>query len=323
MAAKTDALQKTLYRAMLRTRMVEEKIVALYPEQEMRCPTHLCIGQEAVATGVCAALRQTDPLFGTYRSHGIYLSKGGDLNALLAEIYGKKTGACRGKSGSMQLIAPEVGLMCTSAIVGGTLPMGVGAAFAASLKGSKDVSCVLFGDAAIEEGVFHESMNFAALKKLPVVFVCENNGYAVYTPIAKRQPPVPIFKRAPTYGMPGKRFDGNDVMTVYHETQKAVEAARKGKGPSFLEFTTYRWLEHVGPNSDVHLGYRTQGEVNKWKKRDPIRVFETQLLRKKIFSIKDVQQIRQDIGREIDEAVAFAKESPFPGIEELTLGVYS
>lgn len=308
---------------MLQLRMVEEKIAALYPEQEMRCPTHLCIGQEAVVTGVCANLRRSDLLFGTYRSHGLFLAKGGNLKKMMAEIYGKKTGACKGKSGSMQLVAPEEGLLCSSAIVSGTLPMAVGAGLAISLRGSDDVSCVIFGDAATEEGVFHESMNFASLKKLPVIFICENNLYAVYTHISKRQCADNIFERAQIYRMPGERLDGNNVLEVHEAVERAIARARHGDGPSLLEFRTYRWLEHVGPNSDANLGYRTQEEVNQWMNRCPVKTLEKRLLDDNVLTSQEIQNIKLNISRDIDEAVSFAKKSAFPDKEEIYQGVYA
>jgi TPP-dependent pyruvate/acetoin dehydrogenase alpha subunit len=308
---------------MLRTRMVEEKIVALYPERDMRCPTHLCIGQEAVATGVCEALRPSDRLFGTYRSHGLFLAKGGDLKGMLAEIYGKKTGVCKGKSGSMQLVAPGIGLLCTSAIVSGTLPMAVGAGLAISLQGSDDVSCVVFGDAATEEGVFHESMNFASLKKLPVIFVCENNLYAVYTHLSKRQCADNIFERALSYRMPGERLDGNNVLEVHDAVSRAADRARQSQGPSLLEFRTYRWLEHVGPNSDISLGYRTQTELDEWKSRCPVKTLEKNLLDDNALTIEDIRKMEREISDEIEKALSFAKNSPFPEKDDLVQGVYA
>ena len=314
---------KDLFREMLRLRMVEEEIARLYPEQEMRCPTHLYIGQEAVAAGIGAALAAQDALFGTYRSHGLYLSKGGDMKAMIAELYGKKTGTCKGKSGSMQMVAPEVGLLCTSAIVGGTIPMAVGAGLAFALEKSGRVACGVFGDGATEEGVFHESVNFATLKKLPVIFACENNLYSVYTHISKRRKEDHLCKLAGPYGMPAECCDGNDVAEVYGAIKRARKRALDGKGPTFLEFRTYRWLEHVGPNSDEHLGYRTPKEVAQWKKRCPVKTLEAKLLKNKTLTRPEIEQARAEIAQEIKEAVEFAKKSSFPGEADLTYKVYA
>ncbi len=316
----TSELKKAMFHGMLRLRRVEERIAILYREQQMRCPTHLYIGQEAVAVGACAALRKTDYLFGTYRGHGIYLAQGGNLNSMMAELYGKKTGSTRGKGGSMQLIAPEVGLLCTSALVGGTIPMSVGAALSAQLRKTDQVSMVVFGDGGTEEGVFHESLNFSALKHLPVIFICENNFYAVYTPFSKRQGVDNINDRAKVYGMPGVRVDGNSVMEVHGAVAEAVDRARRGGGPSLIECRTYRWLEHVGPNDDP---YRPDTELKQWKSRCPLAQFQKLLLDERLLTESDISRMISGIDREIEESVRFAKESPFPGPEELAVGVYA
>jgi len=322
-APVTAELKKNLFFTVLRIRLIEEKIADLYPEQEMRCPCHLYIGQEAVATGVCANLSKEDYLFGTYRGHGLYLAKGGDLKAMLAELYGKQTGCTRGKGGSMQLVAPDVGLLCTSALVGGTIPMAVGAALAARMEHSDRVSVVVFGDGGTEEGVFHESMNFASLKKLPVVFICENNFYAVYTPQSARQCADNIYQRAAAYAMPGARIDGNNVLEVYGATGEAVARARRGDGPSLIECRTYRWLEHVGPHSDIHLGYRSEEELKEWLTRCPLKTFKETLLGESLLTEQDVDRMTAEVAKEIEEAVAYAKSSPFPDADELVHGVYA
>ncbi len=319
----SSELKITLYQTMLRIRRVEEKIAELYPEQEMKCPCHFYIGQEAVAAGVCATLSRDDYLFGTYRGHGIYLAKGGNLKALLAELYGKETGCSRGRGGSMQLIAPEVGFLCASAIVGGTLPMAVGAALTAKFRSRGQVSVAFFGDGATEEGVFHESMNFASLKRLPVIFVCENNFYATYSHQSARQCADNIAQRAQPYQIPGFRLDGNNVLEVYEAARDAVERARRGEGPTLLECRTYRWLEHVGPHQDTHLGYRSEEEVKEWMERCPIKTLEKRLLEERVLSFEKIQRWRSGLEKEIEEAVTFAKESPFPSVETLEEGVYS
>jgi TPP-dependent pyruvate/acetoin dehydrogenase alpha subunit len=316
-------LFRSMHRMMVLIREAEEAIARYYHEQEMRCPTHLCVGQEAVSAGLGAAVRRDDYAFCSYRSHGIYLAKGGELKKMMAELYGKVTGAQRGKAGSMQLGAPEVGLLCASALVGGTVPQAVGAALAIKLRREDKVSVSLHGDAAAEEGVWHEAMNFATLKKLPVIFLCENNFFAVYTHISERQGSDKIYKRAAGYGMPSVRVDGNDVLAVHKAVQKAVDRARKGGGPSFIEAVTYRWREHCGPNWDDHLGYRDAKEAQAWMARDPIKKFEKVLLAKKAMTKTEMENVRTNILKEVEDAIAFAKSSPFPDASELTAGVYA
>ena len=306
----TEIIEK-LYRRMLLIRRVEEKIAALYPEQEIRCPTHLAIGQEAVASAVCTALRREDYVFSTHRCHSHYLAKGGDLGQMFAELYGKVTGCARGKGGSMPLVDPDQGMMGASAIVGGTIPLAVGAALAAQFQKSGRVSVAFFGDAATEQGVFHESMNFAALKKLPVLFVCENNFFATHTPLSERQALENISERGKIYGIPGACVEGSDVLAVYQAVLPMVERARRGDGPSLLECLAYRWKEHVGPNEDFSLGYRTQEELEDWKKRCPIQNCEKKL------SERTLVEIQSQVGRAIEEAVRFAKESSVPEPAEL------
>ena len=320
--AISPEVKVTLYRTMLRIRKVEEKIAELYPQQEMRCPCHLYIGQEAVAAGACAALSKEDYIVGSYRSHGIYLAKGGNLKALLAELYGKETGVTRGRGGSMQLSAPEVGFLCTSAIVGGPVPIGVGAALAAKLRKEKRIAAPFFGDGATEEGVFHESMNFASLKRLPVVFICENNFYATYSHQSARQCADNIYERAAAYKIPGVRVDGNNVLEVYEAAREAVQRARGGEGPSLIECRTYRWLEHVGPHSDTHLGYRSKEELEEWMSRCPVKTFEGRLVKEGVLASEKVEQMASELDKEIHEAVVFAQKSPFPSAEKVGEGVY-
>ncbi|MBI3306830.1 MAG: thiamine pyrophosphate-dependent dehydrogenase E1 component subunit alpha [Candidatus Omnitrophica bacterium] len=294
---------------MLLIRLVEEKIALLYPEQEIRCPTHLSIGQEAAASGVCAALKKADYVFSTHRCHSHYLAKGGDVKQMFAELYGKATGCAKGKGGSMHLVDPDQGMMGASAIVGGTIPIAVGAALAAQFQKNGRVSVAFFGDAATEQGVFSESLNFAALKKLPVLFVCENNFFATNTPLSDRQVLQNISERGNAYGVPGVCLEGDDVVPIYQTAVTMVERARRGEGPSILECRSYRWKEHVGPNEDFNLGYRTQQELESWKLRCPILQIEKKL--------GDINQMRSEISAEIDEAVRFAKESPAPNAQEL------
>jgi pyruvate dehydrogenase E1 component alpha subunit len=318
------ATLRQLYEHMVRVRRVEEKIVELYPEQEMRCPVHLSIGQEAAAAGSCAALEKTDHAYSTHRSHGHYIAKGGSLRAMMAEIYGKATGCCRGMGGSMHLVDLSVGYMGSTPIVGSSIPIGVGDAFAASMQKKSRVVMVFFGEGATEEGVFHESVNFALLKKLPVVFVCENNLYSVYSPMAVRQPAHrEVYSVAQGHGIECRNGDGNDVAAVYEITRSAVAKARSGGGPTFLEFKTYRWREHCGPNFDNNIGYRTEQEYLEWRKQDPVEAFEKRYPAAGTVTPAQLKEIGSQIDREIADAVAFAKSSPWPSPEQIFQGIYA
>ncbi|MBI3267040.1 MAG: thiamine pyrophosphate-dependent dehydrogenase E1 component subunit alpha [Chlamydiae bacterium] len=315
---------KKLYYQMLRIRKVEERIAELYPEQQIRCPVHLCIGQEAVSVGICAHLKSEDYVMSGHRSHGHYLGKGGDLSAMMAELYGKVTGCSRGKGGSMHLVDLSVGFLGATPIVASTIPMGVGAALGAVMKGEKRISVVFFGEGATEEGAFQESVNFAVLKKLPVIFVCENNFYSVYSPLSVRQPVGrEVVEQARGYGLESFQGDGNDVKEVYRLGGEAAERARRGEGPTFLEFKTYRWREHCGPNYDNDLGYRSEEEFEQWKKICPLSRLQSELLLQKWVDEVELQKIARELDEEIEETVAFAKKSPFPEASELMEHVYA
>ncbi len=306
------------YAAILRIRMVEERIAAVYGEQEMRCPVHLSIGQEAVAVGTCRALRPDDYAVSAHRSHAHYLAKGGDLDAMIAELYGKDAGCCHGKGGSMHLIDVKAGFMGAVPIVGSTIPIGVGLGFASALKKEARVTAVFFGEGSTEEGVFSEAVNFAVLKKLPVVFVCENNLFSVYSPLSVRQPPGrQVFEHAASYGLPSFQADGNDVQGVEALVAQAAARARAGEGPTFLEFMTYRWREHCGPNYDDHLGYRDEAEFASWKARDPVAVLQARLQQDGQLSAADDAALRGRIDAEIDDSFQRAKSSPFPAPDML------
>lgn len=268
---------ESLYRAMLRIRRVEEAIAERYAAQEMRCPVHLSIGQEAVAAGVCAALARQDGVFSNHRAHAHYLAKGGALTAMLAEIYGRAEGCCKGIGGSMHMIDLAAGFLGAVPIVGATVPLAVGAAWAARLRGEDKVIAVFFGDGTFEEGAVYESINFAALHSLPVLFVCENNLYACYTRLSTRQPDRSIHAVAAACGCKAMTVDGNDALAVFDAANSAVADLRAGSHPVFLECPTYRWLEHCGPNSDDDLNYRPQAEVEKWKASCPVNRLATML----------------------------------------------
>jgi len=314
-------LSLKLVRDMLRIRMIEEAIAREYPKGEMRCPTHLSIGQEAVAVGVGAALERTDLAVSTHRAHAHYLAKGGDLKRFYAELFGKEAGCAKGRGGSMHLIDLDVGFEGSTAIVGNTMPVGIGLALGSVVRGDKHVTCIFMGDGSVEEGVFFESANFAAVRKLPVLFICENNDYSVYSPFHKRQPTGrKIHEMVRSLGLATQSHDGNDVFSVTDTVKGAVADVRTGKGPAFLEFATYRWLEHCGPYYDDNLGYRPEKDVAAWKARDPIRVAEAKLQDHPGFAKDLMERWRAEITTEIDDALAFARSTPWP--DNATRGDY-
>ena len=313
-----------LYRSMLKIRRVEERIQALYPQGDMRCPTHFSIGQEAVAAGVCRNLRLEDYVISAHRSHSHYIGKGGNLRAMFAELYGKVDGCASGKGGSMHLIDLSVNFLGCVPIVGSTIPIGVGAAFGAMLQGRDQLTVVFFGDAATETGVFHESVNFAAVHRLPVLFVCENNLYSVNTPLDVRQPSNrTIAQLVAGHGITTSQHDGQLVETVDAATRDTIAHMREHGGPALLEFMTYRWLEHCGPLGDVHLGYRTQEDFNAWVARCPIRLHRKLLEDDGLIDEAAHAKMDAEIAGEIDDAVAFARLSPFPERAALSQHIFA
>jgi pyruvate dehydrogenase E1 component alpha subunit len=306
MAAANDELYRRLFKVALLIRLVEERVIALYPSDRIQSPVHLSIGQEAVAVGVCDALRPDDLVFATYRSHGFYIAKGGRLDAMFAELYGRLGGVSKGKAGSMHLSAPEVGLMGSSAVVASTIPHAVGAALSFKRRGETRIAVAVFGDGATEEGVYHESLNFAALMKVPALFICEDNGLAVHSHRRARQS-YNLVAHAAAFGIPSQRVEeGGDMIAVREATLAAAERVRAGNGPFVLEFATARYKEHVGVAEDFHSGYRSKADIDVWKKRDPL-----------ITDIDLVNELTPEIAREIEDAVAFAERSPHPGRAEL------
>lgn len=316
---KKEAL--SYYQQLILIRKTEEKIVELYPQGEMRCPTHLCMGEEAIAVGVCANLKPTDQIMSFYRSHGHFLAKGGNLKKMLAEIYGKSTGILGGRGGSMLLADPKHGIIGASAIVGGGLPIATGLAWANKLKKNKKVAVCFFGDAAVEEGVFHESLNFASLQKLPIVFVCENNFYAVHSPLHQRRAADNIIEHTKGYAMSGVRIDGNDVPLVLKTAKRAIDRARRGLGPTLLECRTYRLRGHIESFLES-TEYRSKKEITFAKNNDPVRKFTTQLLKTKLATKMELKKIDMRVIREISEAVQFAKTSPYPKLNTIFSYVY-
>jgi TPP-dependent pyruvate/acetoin dehydrogenase alpha subunit len=307
-----------LFRSLYRIRRVEEEIARVYPTDKIKSPVHLSIGQEAVSVGVCEALRPQDVVFGTYRSHAYYLAKGGDLKKMIAELYGKITGCAKGKGGSMHLADVAHGVMGASAVVGTTIPHAVGYAYALKVQRRNAIVVSFFGDGATEEGVFHESLNFAALKAVPLIFVCENNFYAIHTHISRRQSrPDNLIQRVSTYGIPAERIEGNDVLKIYERVSVAVQALENGQsGPFFFECLTYRWKEHVGPGEDYHLGYRSKEEAEPWIANDQVKRLA------ELVPAAERQRIETEVEAEIQEAFAFAEASPFPESDELFTNVF-
>lgn len=307
-----------MYQTMLLIRRFEERVGDLILKGEIKTPCHLYIGEEAVATGVCAALNKEDYIFGTHRSHGHYIAKGGDIKKLMAEIFCKATGCSKGKGGSMHIIAPEVGLLGTPPIVAAAIPIAVGAALSSVLRGEDRVAVSFFGDGATNEGVFYESLNFASLKKLPMIFICENNFYSTHMPIAKILADANIAKKAGIFNMPGIQIDGNDVIKVFQIAKEAIERARKGKGPTLIECMTYRWRGHVGPYDDLDKGLRSKKELDSWMKKCPIKRLE------RILKIPTLQKerISERIEKAVQEAVIFAKKSHYPLEKELMKDIF-
>ena len=317
-------LGAALLESMVRIRKVEEAIAAHYPEQKMRCPVHLSIGQEAASAGVCAALRPDDLAMSGHRSHAHYLGKGGNLHAMIAEIYGKETGCCHGRGGSMHLVDLAAGFVGAVPIVGSTIPIATGLAFADRQLKRDRVTVAFLGEAATEEGVFHESVNFASLHKLPIVFVCENNLYSVYSPMSVRQPAHrEVWQLAAGHGVTAHQGDGNDPLAVYELARAAVAQARAGQGPVFLELKTYRWREHCGAGFDNHIGYRTEAEYQSWRERDPIATFERRLQADGSFDAARFAQFKSSVDAEIAEAFGQADRAPFPTAATLMDHVYA
>lgn len=314
-----------LYKEMLRIRLCEESLVEPIISGKIRTPCHLYSGQEAIAVGVCTSLKEKDYIFGNHRSHGHYLAKGGDMKKLVAEIFCKETGCSKGRGGSMHVIDVDKGILGAAPIVAGTISLATGAALASKIRGDGRVTISFFGDGATGEGVLYESLNFASLKKLPIIFACENNLYSTHMPIRDCRRENNIFKSGIPFCVPGYRINGNDVLKVYEITQKLVDLCRKGFGPFFIEFITYRLRGHVGPDDNIQgtrTDIRPKEEIEKWKKKDPIRGFENYLLKNKIFTKTHLEKIKKKAEREVNEAHDFTKNSPLPSKKELTRYVF-
>lgn len=315
---------RRLYREMLRIRRVEEFIEGRYHEDQMKTPIHLVIGMEASSVGSCAALDKTDSLYCGHRTHGQYLAKGGDLKRMMAEFFCRSTGCAGSRGGSMHLLDKTVGMEGSSAIVGGAVPIATGMALAIQMKREARVVALYFGDAATEEGVVWESLNFAVLRKLPVLFICENNFFSVCSPLENRQPPgVEIWKKAESFGVEARVVDGTNVLAVYEATVSAKKRALAGGGPSFIETRSYRWRGHGGAGDDSKTGYRDPEEVRVWEKVCPIATFEEVLSSKKVLDSTMIATMEDEIRREFDEAFQFGLTGPDPSPTDLYTHVYS
>jgi TPP-dependent pyruvate/acetoin dehydrogenase alpha subunit len=301
-------LVEKLYTEALRIRNIELEISRRYSSNQIRCPVHLSVGQEGIAAACALVMKKLDFAVSTHRGHAHYLAKGGDLKKMIAEIYGKVTGCSKGIGGSMHLMDLNVNFMGSSAIVGNSIPVGVGLGLSAKLKKKNQISYVFFGEGATEQGVFYESINFAIIKKLPVIFICENNLYSVYSDLKYRQPKTrKIYQLVKSFGIQTYKCNGNNVLDSYDTLVKARKFLLKKKQPVFIEFSTYRWLEHCGPNYDNDLKYRSEKEFNFWKKKDPIKKLKRYL--KKNFSHEKAEK---RINNEINNAFKFALRSKFP-----------
>lgn len=311
-----------LYTVMLRIRAFEERIVDLYARGLVPGLAHLYIGEEAVAAGVCTQLKEDDFITSTHRGHGHVIAKGAEIKFMMAELYGKKTGYCKGKGGSMHIADMELGILGANGIAGGGLPIAVGAAMSAKWRGTDQVAVCFFGDGSSNNGTFHESINLASVHKAPVVFVCENNLYGISVGQHKHQAIKDISIRAKSYNLPGVTVDGNDVIEVYSAAAKAIKRARAGDGPTLMECKTYRIRGHHEGDPNQGSRYRDKKDIQAWKKKDPLKKLSDKLITDKILTNKKLADLEKNTSAEIDEAVSYANESPFPNLEEIYQDVY-
>lgn len=308
-----------LYRKMVSIRKFEEKGIELYSQNLMRGSLHLYIGEEAIAAGVCQALRRDDYVTSYHRGHGHTIAKGGDMGRMFAEMLGKETGYCKGRGGSMHIADFEIGMLGANGIVGGGIPIAVGAGLSSKLQGNDRVTVCFFGDGASNEGAFHEAINLAAVWELPVVFVCENNQYGETNPHVEACSVENVGDRACAYGIPGVVIDGNDVLAVYGAATTAVERARSGGGPTIIEGKTYRWYGHFYGESS---GYRTKDEIEEWKLKDPVVTFRAQVISTGGLPEEEFDKIDAEVQQTVDQAAEFAVSSPEPNPEEAMEYIY-
>jgi len=318
---------KKIIRLLHLIRVVEEQIIANYGKpgevQHMRCPVHLSIGQEAASVGVCANLSNNDKIFSTHRCHAHYLAKGGSLKKMILELHGKVGGCLDGRGGSMHLMDTEVGVVSSVPIVSSSIPLAVGSALADHIDNKNSITVAFFGDAAMEEGVYHESANFAALKKLPVIFVCENNLFSVYSHLNERQPNRDLELLGSAHGLPVIRADGNDVFDVYKNFKKLLGDVRNGGGPALFIMDTYRYREHCGVNFDDHLNYRDNEEVKKWEARDPINIAHAKVKLTGLIDQEFLDQELSEINKVVQGEFSQAMQAPLPNAKDAALYVYS
>jgi pyruvate dehydrogenase E1 component alpha subunit len=311
-----------LYKMMVEIRLFEEKVQDLYARGLVPGSVHLYIGQEAIAAGVCAHLRKDDYITSTHRGHGHLIAKGADLRHMMAELFGRRTGYCKGKGGSMHIADFDLGILGSNGIAGGGIPLAVGAGLSSKMRGTDQVTVCFFGDGASNNGTFHEGLNFASVHRVPVVFICENNLYGISVSQKQHQAIRDISIRSVAYNMPGITIDGNDVLAVYQTSGKAIEQARAGKGPTLVECKTYRWRGHYEGDPNQGRRYRTTEEIQTWIKKCPIKRFEEKLIKEKVLNKNKTRHIREEIEKKIEEAVAFANQSPFPDPQDIFEDVY-
>jgi len=320
------ALDRPQVAAMLRTmimiREFDERAIQLRVAGKIYGAVHPYVGQEAVAVGVCANLTPRDRVTSNHRGHGHCIAKGADIRRMMAELFGRVDGYCKGKGGSMHIADFAVGMLGANGIVGGGLPIACGAALAAQLEGRGDATVCFFGDGAAAEGEFHEALNIASVWKLPIVFVCENNQYAANNAVGVQHPRVDIAAHAAPFSMPGVAVDGNDVLEVHARTDEAVARARRGDGPSLLECKTYRWHFHAMRNA-IPPETRPPAEIASWKARDPIARFEHELLERGVLAVPEIRAMRAKVAADLEEAVAFAEASPFPDPKDLLVDMFA
>jgi len=298
-----------IYDTMNKIRKFEEKALQLFEENKLRGSVHLYIGEEAIAATVCSLLRDSDNITSTHRGHGHCIAKGAELGRAMAELMGKATGYCKGRGGSMHIADLTKGNLGANAIVGGGIPIAAGAALAAKLKGTDQVTVAFFGDGASNQGTFHEGINLAALWKLPVIFICENNGFGITVPLKESTSVPDVGVRGTAYGIPGYTVDGNDVFAIDEAVKKAIERAKAGEGPTLIECKTYRWMGHWTGDPQV---YRTREDVEEWKKKCPIKRLREYMLKNEVLTDAEIDRIEQDAYSQVEEAAKFALESPEP-----------
>lgn len=311
----------SLYKKVYLIRATEELIIKHYDSNEMKTPMHMSMGEEAIMAGVCTALGKNSLTFGTYRSHGLYLAVTEETDKFFAEMYGKVTGVLKGKGGSMHLLSPEDGLIGISAVVGSTIPLAVGSAFANVYLKKKRITAVFFGDGAVDEGVFWESLNLACSKGLPVLFICEDNGYAVHTPTSVRRGYKNLVNIIKQYNISVFETDSTDAEQICRLTFKAINSIQKKHQPAFLHLKYYRYLEHVGVYEDFNAGYRTKSEFLKWQKKDPVKLLKNKLKELKVKDT-DIIKLEESINLQIQTSLKKAIEAPFPEPEELLKNTY-